>query len=169
MERKFMNKFNNYSLSLIFVFILGSIWPFFPSLTVLLVFYLLIPIGLAILITSITLLIGFVTSDKLLRITSLKVLSALLIFNCSQLVSVFMVDTILNYKSGILIRNIEDFKVVNNKYPTSLNQISDNHDIGIVYHLNKDGNYELEYSRGFMVREVYSNTDRKWESLGWND
>lgn len=49
-------------------------------------------------------------------------------------------------------------------YPNSINTTN-----GIKYQKSKFGTYNLEYSKGFFVREIYSSENKKWESFGWND
>ena len=51
------------------------------------------------------------------------------------------------------------------EYPKTLNS-----NFGIKYmKLKNENTFELEYNRGFFVREVYQSKDKKWESFGWND
>ncbi len=87
----------------------------------------------------------------------------------AQFLSVLIVDTVLNYKAEKLIRKNEDFKMDHRRYPKNLSEISNSYNFGIEYTLYRNTEYELEYSRGFLVREIYSSTSKDWESFGWND
>ena len=54
---------------------------------------------------------------------------------------------------------------MNEKYPDSFNA-----SFGIKYKkaLNEN-NFELKYSRGFMVNDKYDSKIKMWKSYGWND
>ena len=163
-----MIKTNFYRLLLIFLFILGSILPFIPILTILFVF-IIIPIAIAVFVSIMALLMGLIASNKLLKINALKTILALLVFLGSPIVLVLTVDKFLHYRSEVLIGKLDAYKKRNNSYPTDLNQLSNNYSFGIEYHSDGSRSYELEYSRGFMVKVVYSSTNKNWESFGWND
>ncbi len=72
-----------------------------------------------------------------------------------------LVGKVQRYRCEQIIQNINSANGV----------IPDSFDVkyGIKYFSTKDEGYQLEYSRGFFVRDVYSSDDNTWESYGWRD
>lgn len=157
-----MNK--NKKIAILIVVLLGIIIPFFPYLTVIEMFFLLIPFAIFFAVTLIYLIISLLNKNLNTQ-KSLFVFSILPIFVSSQLLSSFTVDKIQRIRSNRIITEIEKLKSETGNLPENyaLNA-------GIEYiKINGEENFIIKYSRGFMVTEKYESKYNHWRSYGWND
>lgn len=149
---------------LIIVLVFGLIVPFIPSLTVLEMFFLLIPFAIVFAVTLIYLIISLCNK----QMDSKKALFAFSIvstFILSQLFAGFSVDKIQRFRSSQIITDLEQIRNDTGVLPEKYETIA-----GIKYtRLNDLEHFKLEYSRGFMVTEKYYSEDENWTSYGWND
>ncbi len=151
-------------LILLGVFVMGVIMPFIPTLIIIEMFYLVIPFVLIFIATFIYFIVS-IFSKKINRHNSLYIFSILPILILSQLVSGFTVDKIQRGRSDIVIQNIRQIKSKTGNYPEKYDV-----PIGIEYRkLKNEDNFEISYSRGFMVTEKFNSDNGKWISYGWND
>ena len=151
-------------LLLLATVIAGLILPFVPALTIIEVFYLLIPFALAFIVSLVCLLISLISTE----VNTRKTLFFFLIlptFVISQFASGVIVNKIQRLRSEKVIKDVDkiyfETKSLPAQYATSL---------GIHYKRFKDkAGFEISYSRGFMVTEKYNSTDKNWDSFGWNE
>jgi hypothetical protein len=157
-----MNK--NKKIAILIVVLLGIIIPFFPYLTVIEMFFLIIPFAIFFAVTLIYLIISLLNKNLNTQ-KALFVFSILPIFVLSQLLSSFTVDKIQRIRSNRIITEIEKLKSETGNLPENyaLNA-------GIEYiKINGEENFVIKYSRGFMVTEKYESKYKHWRSYGWND
>lgn len=146
------------------VIILGIIFPFIDYLTVIEMFYLLIPFRIVVIVTIIFWIVSlfYKTMDSK---KSFLVFLVIPVFILSQILSAFTVDKIQRLRSEKIIKVIEE-KIKDNE------EIPKNYDtkLGIKYVKSlKDNKFIISYSRGFMVTEKYDSELKTWKSFGWND
>jgi hypothetical protein len=143
--------------------IFGIITPFIGYFVAFQMFFLLIPFGIILLVSVLLFIINFIRyKKKTFKLRSTKIILLLPVFLFMQLFSTYIVDKTQRLRSEQIINKLENSK---NIYPNSLNTT-----FGIQYSKNKDSNnFEIEYERGFFVREVYSSEHKSWQSYGWND
>jgi len=154
----------NQILFLIIVFLLGLVVPFIPALTVIEMFFLLIPFAVVLFVT----LIYFIVSLLNKAMDSRKAMFAFLIlptFILAQLLAGFSVDKIQRFRSKRIIVELEQIKIKTGNFPEEFDLIA-----GIKYtRLKNKNDFLIEYSRGFMVTEKYYSDNGTWKSYGWND
>lgn len=146
------------------IIIVGIVFPFIDYLTIIEMFFLLIPFGI-IVISSLIYWIVSLFHKKLNSRKAFYFFLVVPVFILSQLFSGFMVDRIQLFRSDRIIADIEKHYKTSNEYP-------ERYDIclGISYELLDNGDrFKISYSRGFMVTEKYSSDIKKWRSFGWND
>lgn len=154
-------------LLLLGVFILGIVTPFVPAIHVTVMFYLLIPMLFCFIFSLVFLLVGLIFKDKKTTKMFLFVLVVLVLFQSAQLLSVYSVDRFQKYRSKKLIDKLKLYKAEHHSYPDTLkNEFKIR---GVKYILLENGEYILEFERGFFVREVFTSKDGTWRSYGWND
>ena len=149
---------------LLIIILIGLVVPFIPALTVIEMFFLLIPFAIIFIVTLIYLIVGLL-NKKLNNRKAIFVFSILPIFIISQLVSGFVVDKIQRLRSSRIISEIEQIKTETGTFPEKYDATA-----GIEYirMKNKDS-FVIKYSRGFMVTEKYDSENNNWRSYGWND
>jgi hypothetical protein len=154
----------NKKIILLIVLLFGIIVPFIPSVTVIEVFFLLIPFAIIFVVTFIYLIVCLL-NEKMNSSKAIYAFSILPIFIASQLISGFSVDKIQRLRSNQIIAELEQIKLRTGVLP-------EKHDLvaGIEYIRMKDNkHFVITYSRGFMVTEKYDSEIMTWESYGWND
>ena len=163
LKEKLKNKSKLWSLIFLTITVVGAVTPFIDYFVVIQMFYLLIPFGIILIFSALTFVINLIKFKKNVFKQNLT-LYALIIptFLTSQIISTFFIDKIQRFRSEKIISKLEDNQ---SEYPKTLNS-----NFGIKYmKLKNENTFELEYNRGFFVREVYQSKDKKWESFGWND
>ena len=150
---------------MIFIIILiGIIVPFIPSLTVIEMFFLVIPFAIIFLVTLTYLIMSLLNKNLNIR-KALFVFSILPTFIISQIASGFTVDKIQRLRSNRIITEIEKLRSETGILPEKYDVVA-----GIEYIKMKDNaHYVIKYSRGFMVTEKYDSENKNWRSYGWND
>jgi hypothetical protein len=145
-------------------FAVGAIVPFFDFLVVIELFFLLIPIAIFYVGT-----IAYLVLSLLIRKLNTKKAFYLAcigpVFVASQLISTYTVDKIQRCRAEALIHELMSTMATTGKLPTC-------HDtpLGISFlKLDHENDFEVSYSRGFMVTEVYSSSTKTWKNYGWND
>ena len=142
----------------------GLILPFIDYLTIIEMFFLLIPFAV---ITGASLIYWIVSlfNQKLNSRKSFYFLLIIPLFVLTQLFSGFSVDRIQLMRSKRIIKDVETKIKVDGKIPDAFDTR-----FGIEYRKSeRDNKYEIRYSRGFMVTERYDSNTEKWRSYGWND
>jgi hypothetical protein len=157
-----------YKAFLVALFVFGCVLPFVDGLVFIEVSFLIIPTILFFFITLIVLIVSLFSGKKKFMGESLMFFLPVVVFIFSQLASTFLIDKLSLYRSENMIAKVENFKVINGLYPEGLTTISGFH-LGIKYEFIDKEHFQLEYSRGFAVREVYSSGNQEWISYGWND
>lgn len=154
----------NNKISLFIIILIGFIVPFIPALTVIEMFFLLIPFAVIFVLTAIFLIISLL-NKKLNTQKALFLFSILPIFIISQLISCFSVDKIQRVRSNRIITEIEKLKSKTGILPEKYDLIA-----GIEYIKMQDNeHFIIKYSSGFMVTEKYYSDNKNWRSYGWND
>ena len=154
----------NRTLILFIVFLVGVIIPFIPSLTVIEMFFLLIPFAFIFIATAIYLIVSLLKKNINSR-KALFIFLILPIFISSQLASGFTVNKIQRFRSENMIKEAQKIRTETGEFPEKLNS-----SVGINYQrLNDKNNFVISYSRGFMVTEKYDSVSERWKSYGWND
>ena len=157
-----MNKHKKIGLSILIV--IGVILPFIPSLTIIEMFFMLIPFAILFAATLAWLIVSLF-SKNLNRRNALFAFSILPIFLASQLLSGFAVAEIQKLRSNRIIAEIEKLKTETGSLPDTYSTTA-----GIEYILMKNKqHFVIKYSRGFMVTEKYRSENKEWRSHGWND
>lgn len=158
-----MLKKNSFKFILISVIILGIFTPYIGYFVALQMFFLLIPFGIILLMSLLLFLFNFIKyKTSVFKLRSTKIISILPVFLFAQMSSTYLVDKIQRLRSEQIITRLKNSK---NIYPNSLNTT-----FGIKYNKYRNSNdFEIEYERGFFVREVYFSNKKNWESYGWND
>ncbi len=158
-----MIKKKPFTFTLISVISLGIITPFIDYFVVIQMFFLLIPFGIILMVFLILFIINLIIHKKeVFKVRLIRILIFLPIFLIMQITSVFMVDKIQRLRSEQIITKLKNNK---NFRPDSISTM-----FGIKYKVVKyPNNFEIEYERGFFVREVYYSEDKSWQSHGWND
>ncbi|MEJ8800478.1 hypothetical protein [Pontibacter sp. H249] len=146
------------------IFLFGALVPFIPSMTVVELFFLLIPFVMVFLMTLLYLVITLFNKNLNSR-KALFIFSVLPVFIIAQFSSGFTIDKVQRFRSDGIIADIEQVKNRTGKFPESYRT-----SLGIKYQKKSDqDSYQISYSRGFMVLEKYRSNEGKWESYGWND
>ena len=146
------------------IILIGIIVPFVPYLTVIQMFFLLIPFAIFFVVTLIYLIISLLTKNANTQ-KALFVFSMLPVFILSQLLSGFTVDKIQRLRSNRIISEIEKIKSETGNLPEKYELFG-----GIDYiKIKGEESFVIEYSRGFMVTEKYQSKYNHWRSYGWND
>jgi hypothetical protein len=154
----------NRRIILLSIVLIGIIVPFVPSLTVIEMFFLLIPF-IIIFVVTLTYLIMSLLNKKRNTGKALFIFLILPIFILSQIISGFTVDKIQRLRSNRVISELEKIKSKNEILPEKYELIA-----GIEYIKMKDNeHFTIKYSRGFMVTEKYDSKNKNWRSYGWND
>lgn len=147
-----------------FVVLTGIIVPFFPYLTIIQMFFLLVPFAI-LFVATLVYLIASLFSRDINSQRALFLFSILPIFILSQLLSSFTVDKIQRVRSNSIISDIYKIKSDTGSLPKEYNLV-----LGIEYiKIKGEESFVLEYSRGFMVTEKYQSKYNTWRSYGWND
>ena len=150
----------NWKYVFIVLMVVGFILPFIDYLTIIEMFFLLIPFGI-IVIASLIYLIVSLFIEKLDTRKSLYFFLIIPVFALSQLFSGFSVDKIQRYRSTKIINELETW-----------GKIPDNFDLkfGLEYRKSEaETKYTISYTRGFMVTKKYDSKTKEWKSYGWND
>ena len=154
----------NWTYIAIALFIFGLILPYIDYLTIIEMFFLLIPFAI---ITGASFIYWIVSlfNSKMNSRKSFYFFLIIPLFVLTQLFSVFTVDRIQLMRSKKVIKSVEnkvkDDGVIPDTFDTRF---------GIEYKKSeRDNKYEIRYSRGFMVTERYDSDTKKWKSYGWND
>ena len=149
---------------LISVLLFGLVVPFIPSLTVIEMFFLLIPFAIVFVVTLIYLIVSLLNKQMNSR-KALFAFSILPTFILVQILAGFSVDKIQRFRSEKVITELEKIKNETGVLPEQYELIA-----GLKYTiLNDQEHFKLEYSRGFMVTEKYYSDNGNWKSYGWND
>ena len=144
------------------IIILGIIIPFIDSAVVVEMFLLIIPFGIILFFSLIIFIINLIKYKKqILKQTSTKLIFIIPLFLFTQITSGFLVNKIQDFRSERIINLLEK---KNENYPDSFNT-----SFGIEYKKINANQFELKYSRGFMVDEKYDSKNKLWKSYGWND
>lgn len=152
------------TLILVSIFILGIITPFIPEFTVFEMFFLLIPFALIFISTFFNLVFTLI-KNKQKGQNAIFIFSILPLFILSQLFSGFVVGEIQNYRCEKIITDIDKIRSETGEIPNDYQTT-----FGIKYEfLEIESEYQLEYERGFMVKEKYNSKQNEWNSFGWND
>lgn len=145
-------------------FLFGLILPYIDYLTIIEMFFLLIPFAI---ITGASFIYWIVSlfNSKMNSRKSFYFFLMVPLFVLTQLFSVFTVDRIQLMRSEKVIKSVENKVKVEGVIPDTFDTR-----FGIEYKKSKrDNKYEIRYSRGFMVTERYDSDTKKWKSYGWND
>lgn len=154
----------NKKITILIIVLLGIIIPFISYLTVIEMFFLLIPFAVFFVVTLICLIISLLNKNLNSK-KALFIFSILPIFVLSQVLSGFTVDKIQRIRSNRIISEIEKLKSETGNLP-------ENYDLfaGIEYiKINGEENFVIKYSRGFLITEKYESKYNLWRSYGWND
>lgn len=154
----------NKKIFLISVLLFGLVVPFIPSLTVIEMFFLLIPFAIVFAVTLIYLIVSLLNKQMNFR-KALFAFSILPTFILAQILAGFSVDKIQRFRSKKIITELEKIKNETGVLPEQYELIA-----GLKYtRLNDQEHFKLEYSRGFIVTEKYYSDNGNWKSYGWND
>ncbi len=154
----------NKKVILLIIGIIGLIVPFVPYLTILEMFFFIIPFAIIFITTLIYLTISFLNKNLNSR-KAIFVFSILPTFIFSQLLSGFTVDKIQRFRSKKVIEEVEEHRAKTGELPDYIKT-----QFGIEYNrMNDKKNFLISYSRGFMVTEKYQSKYKHWRSCGWND
>ena len=147
-----------------FIFFLGSIIPFVDYLVVIEAFYMLIPLTI-LFVASSMLIVARLFSKGLQSSRIFFIVWIIPILMISQFISTYVVDKIQRYRSELIIDEIETMVTATSNFPVGYAT-----PIGIeLKHFAGEMNFKITYSRGFMTTEVYDSRLRSWKSYGWND
>ena len=154
----------NKKIALLIIILIGIVVPFIPSLTVIEMFFLLIPFAVIFVVTLIYLIVSLI-NENIDNGKALFIFSILPIFIISQIVSGFTVDNIQRVRSNLIISELEQIKSEKGILPEKYDMIA-----GIEYVRTKDNeHFVIKYSHGFMVTGKYESENKNWKSYGWND
>jgi len=149
------------------VIFLGIITPFVPVIHIFEMFFLLVPLFLCFAVCLFVLFFGLISKNRKQKKYSLLILNVIILFISTQLLSAYSVNKFQKHRCKKLISNLEIYKIEHKCYPESLsNELNIK---GIEYTLLTCEEYKLEFERGFLVREVFTNKNKIWNSYGWND
>lgn len=155
---------NQQKFLVISLLIFGMVFPFIDSLVVFETFYLLIPL-IILLFASIAVFIGYLIWNRAKLKQSFLLVLVIPLFIAAQFFSTWTIDKIQRFRSEHIIEEIE-----NAFFQTG--QIPHEYSVGFGIKFSKlpaDNEFRIEYSRGFMVTEVYYSKGKIWKSRGWND
>lgn len=149
---------------LVIIAVLGMVFPFVPYLVVIEFFFLLIPMAMSFLLITLFLIGSYWQKDASRK--SLWFAFALIpIFILTQFLSVLIVDQVQRLRSQSIITEVEQIEKQTGQFPAHYSTA-----LGIHYvKMKHQHNFNIEYERGFMVREAYSHDNKTWTSKGWND
>ena len=167
-SEKLMKGYLKYKVFLVLLFVFGCVLPFVNWLVFIETFFLIIPTIIYLLVTVVVLIVSLFSGRKKFMRESLMFFLPVVVFIFSQLASTFLIDKLFLYRSQNMIVKVENFKTTNDSYPNDLSTLNGFH-WGIKYQFIDKEHFQLEYSRGFAVREVYSSGSQDWVSYGWND
>lgn len=139
-------------------FLIGIVVPFVPKLAIIEVFFLIIPFAIAFIITLIMLIFTLFKKNRNRR-DAIFTFLIIPIFVLSQFFSGFIVDKIQRIRCESLINEIEK----------KTENLPENYDLsfGIEYKkLKHNRGFELKYSKGFLVTEIYNSENKSWTSYG---
>ncbi len=155
-----------YKLILLTVTIIGILTPYIDSFVIVQMFIFIIPFAIIFGISLLVLIYSVIKYKRnFYKQPSTKIISIVPLFLISQIFSVFILDNIQKLRSQRYINQIEAIKKSEKIYPKEFKTY-----LGIEYFkAENEDNFSLSYSRGFIVREVYSSSNKIWKSLGWND
>ena len=154
----------NKKIFLISILLFGLVVPFIPSLTVIEMFFLLIPFAVVFAVTLIYLIVSLLNKQMDTQ-KALFAFSILPTFILAQLLAGFSVDKIQRFRSNQIIAELVQIKNETGSFPEQYELTA-----GIKYtRLKNEEHFKLEYSRGFMVTEKYYSDIENWKSYGWND
>ena len=147
--------------SLLILILFGIFVPFIRAFVVIEMFFLLIPFVIIFLLTLFYLIVSLFKKEKLQN--AVFSFSILPLFLFSQIFSSYVVKEIQKFRSEKIITEIEKIKFKNGNFPENFES-----SLGISYskNLNSD-EFEIQYSSGFIVTEIYNSKSKKWESRGW--
>ncbi|WP_088656332.1 hypothetical protein [Geofilum rhodophaeum] len=149
---------------LLVLVLFGLILPFIDYLTIIEMFFLLIPFAIIVGASFIYWIVSLF-NHKLNSKQSFYFFLIIPIFILTQLFSAFSVDRVQLIRSIKIIKAVEEKIKVEGKIPDTFDT-----KFGIEYKKSeRDNKYEIRYSRGFMVTERYDSDTKKWRSYGWND
>ena len=149
---------------LIALVLFGLILPFIDYLTIIEMFFLLIPFAI---ITGVSFVYWIVSlfNQKMNSRKSFYFFLIVPLFVLTQLFSAFSVDRIQLMRSKRIIKAVDEKIEVDGIIPDTFDTR-----FGIQYSKSeRDNKCEIRYSRGFMVTERYDSNTEKWRSYGWND
>lgn len=152
----------NNKIVLFIIILVGFIFPFIPILVIIEAFYLTIPFIIVFVVTSIFLIISLINNYS----QSYKAFFIFLLlptFILSQFASAFVVGKIQKFRGEQIVIEIEKIKNETGFFPKKYELI-----LGMKYVKDRE-HFELQYSRGFMVKEIYDSKSKEWKSYGWND
>ncbi|MCD1118956.1 hypothetical protein [Chryseobacterium turcicum] len=156
-------KKNIFKYIFIVVLILGIITPYIDYFVVVQMFFLLIPF-IGILAYSLILFIfnSIKYKKRVFKLTSTKIIILLPLFLFTQIISMFIVDKVQRFRSEQIIFTLKNNSKIHPKeMPTTY---------GIKYNkFTYSNNFNIEYKRGFFVREIYNSESKTWKSYGWRD
>lgn len=147
---------------LVLVLVLGVVTPFVPAIHTVIAFYLLFPLLIGFLLSLLGLSVYlFMHGRNFFNANTFSMPLIIPVFVICAIVSGPLVGKVQRYRCERIIENIDS---ANGMIPDSLDV-----KYGVKYIKGLDEEYQLEYSVGFFVREVYSSTDSTWERHGWRD
>lgn len=153
------NKFvRNRIIVLALAFLIGSIIPFIDALVVAQMFYLIIPLAL-LAILSIAFLIYLLFQRKK-NYDTLFLALVVPVLLVAEITVPAIVNAVQRYRAEQLVASIKGGHLPRREDGT----------FGLYVETQEGSDFfSLQYSRGFMVREVYDSQTRRWTSYGWND
>ncbi|HEY5746641.1 MAG TPA: hypothetical protein VIU12_11230 [Chryseolinea sp.] len=144
------------------IFVLGLIVPFNEYLVVIEAFYLIIPLSILFLASLIYLTAGYFLGHSK---HTLYMACLIPLFIVSQLISTYVVPKIQRARAEMSIEEIESALTTTGRVPDHYCA-----PFGIKFQrLDGLNDFEISYSSGFLVREVYEGRLKSWKSYGWND
>lgn len=154
----------NKTFIFLIIFLAGIVTPFIPSLVIFEMFFLLAPFIFIFIVTSIYLIVSFLKKNIDSR-NAMFLFLLLPIYISSQFFSVLIVNKIQRVRSENFIKEIKKVKSKIGKFPETVNTST-----GITYtKKDREEEFIIQYSRGFLVREKYDSKYDNWKSYGWND
>jgi hypothetical protein len=151
-------------IALLAIILVGFIFPFIPTLVMIELFLLVIPIALGLCGALFFLLICAIKKSQRIR-TALFAFLVISTFITSQLVYVAIVEKLQHFRGQSIILAMDEVKKQTGRYPLTYSTTW-----GLTYTPLEDGEeFCLSFSRGFPTTEVFDSRKGNWESFGWND
>ena len=145
------------------IFTIGAIVPFVDYLVFIGLFFLLIPLSLLFMGSVAYVIVSFL-STTMDRTKAIYFACLVPLYVGGQLVSTYAVNKIQRYRSEVFIREIEQ-RVAGGGYAYTKDK-----PWGITLRIvDEQNNFTINYSRGFLVKEIYDSRTTSWESHGWHD